>query len=117
MAIDMFRKRLKYEVLEHRDGPYRNGWFLVEKKSKSYRLINPTVDMNQVTIRDANMPPSPDEFVEGFTGCQMASMIDFFSGYDQVELDVGSRDMIAFQTPLGLLWMTKLPQGATNSPA
>ncbi len=92
----MFQERLKYEVLEHVDSPYRNGWFLVEKKSKSYRLINPAIDMNRVTIRDTNMPPSPDEFAEGFAGCQMASMIDFFSGYDQIELDVRSRDMTAF---------------------
>ncbi len=90
-------------MLEHGDGPYRNSWFLVKKKSKSYRLINPAIDMNRVTIRDTNMLPSLDKFAEGFDSCQMASMIDFFSGYDQVELDVGSRDMTVFQTPLGLL--------------
>ncbi|CAL3966159.1 unnamed protein product [Diplocarpon coronariae] len=43
------------------------------------------------------------------------SLIDFFSGYDQFILDVKSRDMTAIQTPLGLLRMTRLPQGATNS--
>ncbi len=25
IAIDMFQERLKHEVLEHRDSPYRNG--------------------------------------------------------------------------------------------
>ena len=58
-----------------------------------------------------------DEFSEEFAGCKMASLIDFFSGYDQVELDVRSRDLTAFQTPLGLLRQTTLPQGATNSVA
>jgi hypothetical protein len=47
----------------------------------------------------------------------MASLIDFFSGYDQVELDAKSRDLTGFQTPIGLLRMTTLPQGATNSVA
>src|SRR5271154_2339132 len=47
----------------------------------------------------------------------MASMIDFFSGYDQIELDIKSRDLTGFQTPIGLLRMTTLPQGATNSVA
>jgi hypothetical protein len=47
----------------------------------------------------------------------MASLIDFFSRYNQVELDAKSRDLIGFQTPIGLLWMTTLPQGATNSVA
>jgi len=47
----------------------------------------------------------------------MASMIDLFSGYDQIELDVRSRDLTGFQTPIRLLRMTTLPQGATNSVA
>ena len=47
----------------------------------------------------------------------MASLIDLFSRYDQVELDVRSRDLTGFQTPIGLLRMTTLPQGATNSVA
>ena len=47
----------------------------------------------------------------------MASMIDFFSRYNQIELDIKSRDLIGFQTPIGLLRMTTLPQGATNSVA
>jgi hypothetical protein len=72
--------------------------------------------MNQVTVRDANMPPNADEFSEEFVGCAVASLIDF-SGYDQVELDPSSRDLTAFMTPLGLLRMMTLPQGATNSVA
>jgi len=44
----------------------------------------------------------------------MALIIDLFSGYDQIELDVRSRDLTGFQTPIGLLRMTTLPQGATN---
>ena len=34
-----------------------------------------------------------------------------------MELDVRSRDLTAFMTPLGLLRQTTLPQGATNSVA
>ena len=45
------------------------------------------------------------------------SLIDFFSRYNQIELDIRSRDLTAFQTPLGLLGQTTLLQGATNSVA
>jgi len=86
----------------------------VEKKSKAYRLINAAVEMNRRTIRDANLPPSVDEFSKEFAGCQIASMIDLFSGYNQIELDVRSRDLTGFQTPIRLLRMTTLLQGATN---
>jgi len=47
----------------------------------------------------------------------MALIIDLFSGYNQIELDVRSRDLTGFQTPIRLLWMTTLLQGATNSVA
>jgi hypothetical protein len=44
-------------------------------------------------------------------------LINFFSGYNQVELDIKSRDLTGFQTLIGLLWITTLPQRATNSVA
>jgi hypothetical protein len=65
--------------------------------------------MNRVIIRDANMPPSADEFAEEFFGYAVTSLINFFFKYDQVELDFLSRDIIAFMTSLGLLKMTTLP--------
>jgi hypothetical protein len=117
VVVGMLRERLKNGVLEYYDGPYRNPWFLVKKKSGKYRLVNAAMEINKHTVRDANLPPSVDEFSEEFAGCQMASLIDFFSGYDQVELDAKSRDLTGFQTPIGLLRMTTLPQGATNSVA
>jgi hypothetical protein len=104
-------------VLKYCDSPYRNPWFLVKKKSGKYCLVNAAIEINKHTVQDANLPLSVDEFSEEFAGCQMASLIDFFSGYDQVELDAKSRDLTGFQTPIGLLQMTTLLQGATNSVA
>ncbi len=118
IVVKMLLERLDRGVLEKCDGPYRNPWFLVAKKTAgTYRLINAAMKMNSVTLRDANLPPSVDEFSEEFAGCSIASLIDFFSGYDQLSLDKKSRDMTAFMTPLGLLRMTTPPQGATNSVA
>lgn len=48
-----------------------------------------------MTIRDANIPPNADEFSEEFAGCIIASLIDWFSGYDQVILDPESQDFTA----------------------
>jgi hypothetical protein len=42
------------------------------------------------------------------------SLLDFFSGYDQVELHEDSRDITAFYTPLGLVRQCTLPMGTTN---
>ena len=65
--------------------------------------------MNQVTIRNSRVGPIVDEFAEIY------SMCDLYSGYDQFQHAVGSRDITSIRTPIGLLRMCTLPQGATNS--
>jgi hypothetical protein len=70
-------------VLEYSEGPYRNPWFLVSKKKPGeYRLVNLAIKLNAVTRRDANLPLTVDEFVEEFIGCQLASLVDLYLGYD-----------------------------------
>ena len=116
-VIEMLRERIRAGTLEYCHRPYRNQWFLVKKKSGKYRIVDAAMRYNAVTIRDANMPPNIDEISEEFAGCQITSVIDFFSGYDQVTLHPNSRDITGFMTPLGLLRHTTLVQGATNSVA
>jgi hypothetical protein len=118
LVVKMLKDRLDRGVLEYSEGPYRNPWFLVKKKKPGeYRLINSATHLNAVTRRDANLPPSVDEFANEFAGCHIASLVDLYSGYDQMLLHPKSRDLTAFFTPLGLLRCTTLPQGATNSVA
>jgi len=68
-----------------------------------YRIVNTTISINKVTIRDANLPLVVDEFSKEFAGMSVASLIDFFSGYDQITLTEECRDLIAFMTPIRLL--------------
>ncbi len=114
----MLQEKLKMGVIEPCHGPYQNPWYFVKKSTPGkYRLVNIAVELNRVTIRDANLPLSVDEFYEEFGGCTISSLIDFFSSYDKVELDEASRDLTAFRTPLGLMRITILAQSATNSVA
>jgi hypothetical protein len=70
-------------VLEKYKGAYWNPWFLVAKKEVGeYRLINTAIKMNKVTLRDANLPPLVNEFLEEFTGYMAALLINFFSEYN-----------------------------------
>ena len=55
-----------------------------------------------------------DEFVEMFAGRAIYSMGDLYSGYDQFQLAIKSRDITSIKTPIGLVRMCTLPQGATN---
>ena len=56
-----------------------------------------------MTIRDANLPLYANEFSKEFAGYKVISLVDFFLGYNQLELDIESRNLMAFITPLGLL--------------
>ena len=114
--VEMLIERVKRGTLERCEGPYRNPIFLVGKKDQGdFRLINAAMYMNKVTRRDGNLPPEVDEFSERFAGMMVVTLADWFSGYDQVELKKECRDLTGFMTPIGLLRMTTLPQGATNS--
>lgn len=79
--------------------------------------MNAVLNMNKVTIKNANLPPSADEFSEKFAECQIISLIDFFAKYDQMKLNIQSRDMTAFMTSLELLKMITPPMGVINSVA
>lgn len=73
-------------VIEPCHGPCWSPWYLVEKSTpRKHRFVNVAVEFNRVTVRDAHLPPPADEFSEEFVGCAISSLIDFFSGYNQVE--------------------------------
>ena len=61
------------------------------------------MEYNKHTVWDANLPPSIDDFSKEFARCRLASLINFFSRYNQVLLDEKSQDITTFYTPLRLL--------------
>ena len=87
------------------------------KKNGALRFIQDMQPVNKVMIRNVGTCPIVGEFTEAFVGRAIYSMGDLYSRYDQFQLDVDSRDLTTMKTPLGLVRMCTLPQGATNSVA
>jgi len=105
-VIEMLKDRVEKDIFKSNYSSYRNLWFLVKKKEKGkYRLINTIIKINRVIVRDVNFPPSVNKFFEEFIRCIIAFLIDFFSGYNQIEFNEKSRDLITFHTSIGLLKM------------
>ncbi|KAE8238721.1 hypothetical protein A4X13_0g8406 [Tilletia indica] len=73
--------------------------------------------LNAVTIRDANVPPNLTDFCEELSGRVCYGSGDGHSFFDQIILHPDSRPMTAIRTIHGTYQSTRLPQGATNSPA
>jgi hypothetical protein len=116
-VIDLFKKKIAAGVYEPSDASYRSRWFCVKKKNGSLRIVHDLQPLNAVTIRNAAVPPFVDQFVEGMAARACYSMLDLFVGYDHRALDISSRDLTTFQTPLGAYRCTVLPQGSTNAVA
>jgi len=109
-------EKLQQGILEFSQGPYQSHYFLIAKKPPgAWRFINNIQPLNKVTICDSGMPPAVDEFSEDVAGHSITSAIDYYSGYYQIGLDKLSRDLTSFLTMLGLVHMTRLLQGWTNS--
>ncbi len=105
----MLRERLQKDLIEPSYTPYRNSFFLVKKKGDKYRLINNAVKINRITIRDGNLPPTVNEFSKKFDNYIIISLINFFSGYNQIELNEKFKDLINFHIPIRLYRITTLP--------
>jgi len=104
-------------ILEPSMAPYSNRWFTVPKRSRALRFIQDMQPANKVTIGNKGSRPIIDEVAAVFAGHAIYSIKDLYSGYDQFQLAIESRNLTTMKTPLRLVTMCTLPQGATNSVA
>jgi hypothetical protein len=116
-VIELLKHKINAGVYEPSQSAYRSRWFCVLKKNGKLRIVHDLQPLNKITIRDAGLPPIVDDFIERFAGRQCYTVFDLFWGFDACRVHPASRDLTAFLTPLGLLRLTSLPMGFTNSPA
>lgn len=114
-VIHILQERLNKGVIEPSHGFYQNPWYLVKKSTaKNYWLVTMVVELQRVTVRDVNLSLPANKFSEKFASCTISFFINFFSGYNQVQLDQKSRDLTVLMTSLGLMQIRNLPQDTTN---
>ncbi|KAF3763508.1 hypothetical protein M406DRAFT_262877, partial [Cryphonectria parasitica EP155] len=82
--------------------------FLIIKKDDSLYLINNAQKYNKHSFKNIFMLPALDEFSEEFIICKILSLLNFFSGYNQVQLHSNSRDIMIFLMLLSLFRMYTL---------
>ena len=115
--ISLLKEKVKAGVYERAHTVYRSRWFSVLKKDGSLRLVHDLQRLNGITIRDSAVPPIIEEFVEAYAGRSVYTVLDMYWGFHARVLDVHSRDLTAFHTPLGSFRLTSLPMGYVNAPA
>lgn len=115
--IRLLKEKINAGVYERATTAYRSRWFYVKKKDGGLRIVHDLQKLNSVTIRDSAVPPIIEEFVEAYAGQSVYTVLDMYWGFHARMLDVDSRDLTAFQTPLGSFRLTSLPMGYANAPA
>ncbi|GBG85017.1 hypothetical protein CBR_g39481 [Chara braunii] len=114
-VTDLLRAKMDSFVTEPTASPYANRWFVFRKPNKTLRWIQDLQKLNEVTIWDAGLLPQADLLAESHVGRSIYSLIDLYSGYDQLPLDVRDRPYTAIHTPVGQLQMQVTPMGFTNA--
>ncbi|MBW0490861.1 hypothetical protein O181_030576 [Austropuccinia psidii MF-1] len=114
---ELIRERIRTVLYEQSSSSYTRPIFCVAKSSAKLRTVHDLQELNKVTIKGAGLPPQIKEFVDEFAGRTCYVLGDIMGGYDERELDVTTRPLTTFETPLGRMQLPGLPQGATNSVA
>ncbi|MBW0562754.1 hypothetical protein O181_102469, partial [Austropuccinia psidii MF-1] len=115
--IELVREGICTGIYEQSTSSYKSPVFCVAKPNGKLRIAHDLQDLNKVKIKDAGLPPNFDEFVGSFSGRASYGLGDIMGGCNERELDITTRPLTTFETPLVRLQLTRLPQGETNSVA
>jgi hypothetical protein len=86
----------------------------VRKKNGEIRLCVDFRNLNQVSLKDSYPLPKMDHILQRVVGSQRMSMLDGFSGYNQVTVHPEDKEKLAFTTPWGTFMYAKMPFGLMN---
>jgi hypothetical protein len=86
----------------------------VRKKSGEIRLCVDFRNLNRSSKKDNYPLPNMEHILQKVTGASKISMIDGFSGYNQISVMPGDREKTTFTTPWGTFMYAKMPFGLMN---
>jgi ribonuclease HI len=89
----------------------------VRKKSGEIRLCVDFRNLNRSSKKDNYPLPNMEHILQRVTGASRISMIDGFSGYNQISVMPEDREKTTFTTPWGTFMYAKMPFGLMNAGA
>jgi hypothetical protein len=87
----------------------------VRKKSGEIRLCVDFRNLNRSSKKDNYPLPKMEHILQRVTGASRISMIDGFSGYNQISVLPEDREKTTFTTPWGTFMYAKIPFGLMNA--
>src|SRR5271156_3663020 len=89
----------------------------VRKKNGDIRLCVDFINLNVASLKDNYSLPNMEAMLHKVTGCELLSMMDGFSGYNQVLVKESEKYKTAFTTPWGTYVYIRMPFGLINAGA
>jgi ribonuclease HI len=87
----------------------------VRKKSGEIRLCVDFRNLNRSSKKDNYPLPNMEHILQRVTGASRISMVDGFSGYNQISVMPEDREKTNFTTPWGTFMYAKMPFGLMNA--
>uniref|UniRef100_A0ABD2W5T5 RNA-directed DNA polymerase n=1 Tax=Trichogramma kaykai TaxID=54128 RepID=A0ABD2W5T5_9HYME len=116
------KKNLADGIIKESHSPWNSNLWVVPKKTlsdgkKRYRMVIDYRKLNEQTIPDAYPLPNINEILEQVGGAKYFSVLDLYSGFNQIEIDAKDGYKTAFSTPYGHYEYIAMPFGLCNAPA
>lgn len=89
----------------------------VQKKNREIRLCVDLWNLNRAFLKDNYPLPKMDNILQKVVGSAKMSMVDEFSGYNQVAIHPEDQEKTAFTTPWGTFMYVHMPFGLINAGA
>ena len=86
----------------------------VRKKTGEIRLCIDFRNLNKASLKDNYPLPKMDHILKMVVGSKIISLLDGFSGYNQVLVHPDDQHKTAFTTPWGTFMYIKIPFGLMN---
>jgi len=87
------------------------------KKTREIRLCVGLRNLNKVSLKDHYPLPKMDHILKRVVGASRISLLDGFSGFNQILVHPDDQDKTSFTTPWGTFKYVKMPFGLKNAGA
>jgi hypothetical protein len=88
---------------------------MVQKKSGKWRMCIDFTGINKACTKDNFPLPWIDKIVDSVAGCEVMSLLDFFSGYHQIYMKEEDKASTSFITPFSTYCFIRMPEGLKNA--
>lgn len=89
----------------------------IQKNTTEIRLCIDFRNLNKVSLKNNYPLPKMDHILQRVVGASRMSLLDGYSGYNQVSVHEDDRDKTTFTTPWGTFHYAKMPFGLKNAGA